>query len=99
MSTQITRRAALGALAAAPFVRGDMRHRMRTLDGTGKVWDIWKAPGHFTKNPDIIRFPSGRMMLVFCETDQHWALKFSRITTLETTDNGKTWSNPKVIAD
>ena len=39
------------------------------------------------------------MMLVFCETDQHWAQDFSRITTLETTDNGKTWGKPRVVAE
>lgn len=72
---------------------------MRTLDGTGKVWNIWNPPGRFTKNPDMVRFPNGRLMLVFCETDQHWALKFSRITTLESSDNGKTWGNPRVIAE
>jgi hypothetical protein len=85
---------ALPAVAAAPA-----RGRMRTLEGTGRVWDIWRIPGRFTKNPDIIRFPNGRMMLVFCETDQHWALKFSRITTLESTDGGKTWGNSRVIAE
>ncbi len=72
---------------------------MRTLDGTGKVWNIWNPPGRFTKNPDMIRFPNGRLMLVFCETDQHWALEFSRITTLESADNGKTWGNPRIIAE
>ena len=85
---------ALPAFAAAPA-----RGRMRTLEGTGRVWDIWRIPGRFTKNPDIIRFPNGRMMLVFCETDQHWALKFSRITTLESTDGGKTWGVSRVIAE
>ena len=75
------------------------RSRMHTLEGTGRVWDIWRIPGRFTKNPDIIRFPSGRMMLVFCDDDQHWAEDSSRITTLESSDGGKTWGNPKVIAD
>ena len=81
---------ALPALAAVP-----PRTHRRTLEGTGRVWDIWRVPGHFTKNPDLIRFPSGRMMLVFCETDQHWALQFSRITTLESADGGQTWGNPR----
>lgn len=94
------RRHFLGALTAAPlFAAGETpRRRMRTLDGTGKVWDIWNPAGRFTKNPDIIRFPDGRMMLVYCETDQHWALEFSIITTLESTDSGKSWGNPRVIA-
>lgn len=97
---KLARRSFLGACALAPAWSAPApRARMRTLDGTGKVWDIWRIPGRFTKNPDIIRFPSGRMMLVFCETDQHWALKFSRITTLESTDGGKTWGNPRVVAE
>ncbi len=72
---------------------------MRSLEGTGRVWDIWRIPGRFTKNPDIVRFPSGRMMLVFCDDDQHWAEESSKITTLESNDGGKTWGNPRVIAD
>jgi hypothetical protein len=97
----MNRRHFLGALGAAPLLgaAGASRARMRTLDGTGKVWNIWNPPGRFTKNPDMIRFPDGRLMLVFCETDQHWALEFSKITTLESTDDGKTWGNPRVIAE
>ena len=72
---------------------------MRSLDGSAHVWDIWRKPGRFTKNPDIIRFPSGRMMLVFCDDDQHWAEESSKITTLESTDGGKSWGSPKIIAD
>jgi hypothetical protein len=71
---------------------------MRTLDGSGHVWDIWRNPGRFTKNPDIIRFASGRMMLVFCDDDQHWAQESSNITTIESTDAGKTWGNPRIVA-
>jgi hypothetical protein len=39
------------------------------------------------------------MMLVFCDDDQHWAQAVTRITTLESTNDGKTWGNPKVIAE
>lgn len=94
------RRQFLQTAAAVPLFAASSapRGRMRTLEGTGQVWTIWNPPGHFTKNPDIIRFPNGRMMLVYCETDQHWALEFSVITTLESTDGGKSWHNPRVIA-
>lgn len=72
---------------------------MRTLEtDPSRYSDAWRIPGRFTKNPDIIRFPSGRMMLVFCDVDRHWTEEISRITTLESTDNGKTWGNPRVIA-
>jgi hypothetical protein len=88
---------ASAALGAAPGV--PQRSAMATLEGTGRVWPIWRNPGRFTKNPDIVRFPSGKMMLVFSDSDQHWAQGITRITTLETTDEGKTWGNPKVIAE
>ncbi len=95
----VTRRHALAAMAAAPCSgAAPPRSRMRTLDGTGKVRTVWSPPGRFTKNPDIVRFPDGRMMLIYCETDQHWALESSNITTLESADGGKTWGNPKIIA-
>jgi BNR repeat-like domain len=73
---------------------------MRSLDNVpGRVKDIWRIPGRFTKNPDLIRFPDGRMMLVFCDDDQHWSEEISRITTLESTNNGATWGNPRLIAE
>lgn len=95
------RRDFLGALAAAPAFAtpASARVRMRSLDAMGKVWTIWSPAGRFTKNPDMVRFPDGRLLLVFCETDQHWALEFSKITTLESRDNGKTWGNPRIIAE
>src|ERR1700685_2827366 len=102
---KITRRQLLSsvplAVAATPLARSaaPQRQRMRSLEGTGRVWDIWRTPNRFTKNPDIVRFPSGRMMLVFCDDDQHWAQAITRITTLESTDDGKTWGKPKVIAE
>src|SRR6266567_4692505 len=98
----ITRRQLLGsaslAAAAADAAPPSRRQKMRTLDGSGRVWDIWRKPGRFTKNPDIVRFPSGRMMLVFCDDDQHWAESSSVITTLESMDGGKTWGGPKIVA-
>jgi hypothetical protein len=93
---------ALAASASAALGAGPtalQRSAMETLEGTGHVWPIWRNPGRFTKNPDIVRFPSGKMLLVFCDADQHWAQSITRITTIETTDEGKTWGNPKVIAE
>lgn len=76
------------------------RTTMRSLDEIpGRYADIWRIPGRFTKNPDIIRFPSGKLLLVFCDVDGHWAEEVSRITTLESTDGGWTWSNRRVIAE
>jgi hypothetical protein len=73
--------------------------QMRTLEGTGRLFDVWRIPGRFTKNPDIIRFPSGKLMLVFCDCDKHWPEESSRITTLESTDGGASWGNPQVVAE
>lgn len=91
--------AAASTLSAATRAETE-RSRMRSLeDKPGAIADIWRIPGRFTKNPDIIRFPSGKMMLVFCDDDSHWAQEITRITTLESTDQGATWGNPKVIAE
>jgi len=38
-----------------------------------KVFDIWRSPGRFTKNPDLIRLPSGRLMLVDSGKRRWWA--------------------------
>ena len=72
---------------------------MRTLEGTGRLFDVWRIPRRFTKNPDLIRFPSGKLMLVFCDCDKHWPEESSRITTLESSDGGATWGNPRVVAE
>ena len=72
---------------------------LRTLEGTGCLFDVWRIPGRFTKNPDIIRFPTGKLMLVFCDCDKHWPEESSRITTLESNDGGASWGNPRVVAE
>lgn len=93
-------RGAAGVSLFAPAAAGETPAKMKSLeDKPGAVEDIWRIPGRFTKNPDIIRFPNGRMMLVFCDDDSHWAQQITRITTLESTDNGKSWGYPKVIAE
>ena len=104
---KLNRREFLGTTAlassASSGLRGEpampQRSSMQTLEGPDRVWTIWHTPGRFTKNPDIVRFPSGKMMLVFSDADQHWAQGITRITTLETTDGGKTWGTPRVIAE
>jgi len=61
----MTRRDLLRVLPAAgltppALASTKLRSRMRTLEGSGRVWDIWRIPNRFTKNPDVIRFPDGR---------------------------------------
>ena len=56
-----------------------------------KVFDIWRSPERFTKNPDIIRLASGRLLLVYADTDQHWASTYIILTLLRSDDDGRTW--------
>lgn len=61
-----------------------------------KISDIWRSPGRFTKNPDMVRLPSadessGRLLLVYSDTDQHWSQVNQVLTLLESTDDGVTW--------
>lgn len=56
-----------------------------------KIGDIWRSPGRFTKNPDLVRLPSGRLLLVYSDTDQHWSVVNQVLTLLESTDDGATW--------
>ena len=74
-----------------------MNKRPRSI--ADRVFDIRRVPGRFTKKPDMVRFPSGRMMLVFCDVEKHWTEEISRVTLLESSDNGTTWRNPHVIAE
>src|ERR1700704_3761751 len=51
-----SRRTLLKASLVRPaYAAGGRRSQMRTLEGSGRVWDIWRIPGHFTKNPDLIQ--------------------------------------------
>jgi len=38
-------------------------------------------------------------MLVFCDVEKHWTEEVSRVTLIESLDDGKTWGNPRVIAE
>lgn len=88
--------AGASSLLGAASQRSD---RMKSMDDVpGAYADIWRIPGRFTKNPDLVRLPSGKLMLVFCDDDRHWSEEISRITTLESTDGGKTWGSPHVVA-
>jgi hypothetical protein len=74
-----------------------MQSNCRSLDTPERQAIIWQPAGEFTKNPDMIRFPDGRLMLVFNACDAHWPMNYSRITLLESLDNGRTWGNPRVV--
>ena len=61
------------------------------------IFEVWRSPGRFTKNPDLILLPSGRLMLVYCDTDQHWSIKDQYLILLVSDDRGKSWSKFKEV--
>ncbi len=62
-----------------------------------KVFDIWRSPNRFTKNPDLIALPSGRLMLIYADTDAHWSLQNQVLTLLASDDDGRTWFKHREI--
>ena len=62
-----------------------------------KVFDIWRSPGRFTKNPDIVGLPSGRYLLIYSDVDAHWSLKDQVLTLLASDDRGATWYKHREI--
>jgi hypothetical protein len=64
---------------------------IHTRSITHKVFDIWRSPSRFTKNPDLIVLPTGRYMLIYSDVDAHWSLKNQVLTLLASDDQGKTW--------
>ena len=62
------------------------------------TFDVWRSPGRFTKNPDLVRLPSGRLLLVYADTDRHWASDYVILTLLGSDDGGRTWSKQAEVA-
>jgi hypothetical protein len=56
-----------------------------------KVFDAWRSPDRFTKNPDLVRLDSGRLLFVYSDTDFHWSLDVQIITIVASDDDGQTW--------
>jgi len=63
-----------------------------------KVFQVWRSPGRFTKNPDLIQLPSGRLMLVYSDTDSHWSQETQVLTLLASDDLGRTWFKHRKVA-
>jgi len=70
------------------------RHTRSVAD---KVFEVWRSPNRFTKNPDIIQLPSGRILLIYCDDDQHWSIETQILTLLASDDLGQTWYKFKEI--
>ena len=64
-----------------------------------KTFDIWRSPGRFTKNPDIVELPSGTFLLVYADTDSHWSQVNQVLTVLASEDEGKTWHKRAEVAE
>jgi len=62
-----------------------------------KVFDIWRSPGRFTKNPDIVSLPTGRYLLIYSDVDAHWSLKDQVLVLLASDDQGATWYKHREI--
>ncbi len=58
---------------------------------THKVFDIWRSPDRFTKNPDIVALPTGRYLLIYSDVDAHWSMKDQVLILLASDDGGATW--------
>ena len=66
-----------------------------------KIFEAWRSPGRFTKNPDIIRLSSGRLLLVYSDTEAHWGETTQILTILHSDDDGRNWEklNEIITAD
>ena len=63
-----------------------------------KVFEVWRSPGRFTKNPDLVQLPSGRLLFVYSDTDAHWAQDSQILTLVASDDEGKSWYKFKEVA-
>ena len=71
---------------------------MRTLESLdGQIFETWLSNRRFTKNPDMVVLPSGKLLEVYTDADKHWAESMIYLTIIEGNDRGKTWSNPRVL--
>ena len=71
---------------------------VHTRSVADRVFDVWRSPGRFTKNPDIIRLPTGRLLLVYSDTDAHWSLENQIMMLLASDDDGRTWFKHREVA-
>ena len=75
-----------------------MKPHGHTRSIADKCRDIWRSPGRFTKNPDIVQTPDGRLLLIYSDNDQHWSQESQVLTILESADMGETWHKFSEVA-
>ena len=68
-----------------------------TRSVSDKVFEVWRSPGRFTKNPDLIRVASGRMLLIYSDTDGHFSRENQILTLLASDDDGRTWHKHREV--
>ncbi|MBL9206793.1 MAG: exo-alpha-sialidase [Opitutaceae bacterium] len=81
--------------AAAPAPGSPSASGIVSLDS--RVFDVWRNPGRFTKNPDIIELPSGRLMLVYSDTEKHLSQEDQHLILLVSDDRGQTWRRHRTV--
>lgn len=62
-----------------------------------RSYDAWRSPNRFTKNPDLVRMPNGRLIFIYSDNDRHWSQETQILTLVASDDDGKTWFKLKEI--
>jgi hypothetical protein len=65
--------------------------QIHTRSVAHKVFEVWRSPGRFTKNPDLVQLPFGRLLFVYADNDAHWPLESEVLTFVASDDVGRTW--------
>ena len=86
---------ALAAAGAAKTLEDYVQPHPRSVRERG--FDVWRNPGRFTKNPDIIELPGGRLMLVYSDTEQHLSREDQHLVLLVSDDQGRTWRQHGIV--
>ncbi len=74
--------------------RDVFRHTRSIQD---RVFEVWRSPGRFTKNPDIVAL-SRRLLLVYADTDRHLSQENQVLTLLASDDQGRSWFRFREVA-
>lgn len=72
---------------------------VHTRSVADKVFEVWRSPGRFTKNPDIVALPSGRLLIIYSDSDSHWSQENQVLTLLASDDQGRTWFKYGEVAE
>lgn len=82
--------------ASARAATADAQPRLRSLHARSTI--AWRSPGRFTKNPDLVRLPTGRLLFVYSDNDQHWSQETQILTIIASDDHGTSWHKLSEVA-